>query len=80
MTYQYAKLNGFASFRPGNFFSFFTIQSNILAATLLVLTALIRRDERSRSFDAVRGAATFYITITFVVFALLLSGAAAGPR
>ena len=25
-------------------------------------------------FDAVRGAATFYITITFVVFAFLLSG------
>ena len=74
MTYQYAKLNGLASFSPGNFFSFFTIQSNILAATLLVLTALIRRGERSRAFDAVRGAATFYITITFVVFALLLSG------
>ena len=74
MTYQFAKLNGLASFSPGNFFSFFTIQSNILAATMLVLTALVRRDERSRAFDAVRGAATFYITITFVVFALLLSG------
>jgi hypothetical protein len=74
MTYQYAKLNGLASFSPGNFFSFFTIQSNILAATLLILTALIRRNERSRPFDAVRGAATFCITITFVVFALLLSG------
>ena len=42
--------------------------------TILVLTALVRRDERSRLFDAVRGAATFYITITFVVFALFLSG------
>ena len=37
-------------------------------------TALVRRDERARLFDAVRGAATFYITITFVVFALFLSG------
>jgi hypothetical protein len=74
MTYQLAKLNGNASFSPGNFFSFFTIQSNILAVTMLVLTALIRRDERSRLFDAVRGATTFYITITFVVFALFLSG------
>jgi hypothetical protein len=74
MTYQFAKLNGSASFSPGNFFSFFTIQSNILAATMLMLTALIRRDERSRVFDAVRGAATFYITITLVVFALFLSG------
>ena len=74
MTYQFAKLNGSASFSPGNFFSFFTIQSNILASAVLVLTALIRRDERSRLFDAVRGAATFYIAITGVVFALLLSG------
>ncbi len=74
MTYQFAKLNGIASFSPGNFFSFFTIQSNILAATALVLTALIRRDERSRLFDALRGAVTFYITITGVVFAVLLSG------
>ena len=42
MTYQFAKLNGNASFSPGNFFSFFTIQSNILAASMLVLTALVR--------------------------------------
>ena len=41
---------------------------------MLVLTALIRRDERSQLFDALRGAATFYIPITCVVFALLLSG------
>jgi hypothetical protein len=74
ITYQYAKLNGLASFSPGNFFSFFTVQSNILAAAMLVLTALIRSGERSRLFDAARGAATFYITITFLVFALLLSG------
>ena len=57
------------SFSLGYFFSLFTIQANILAATTLALTALIRRAERSRLFDA-RGAATFYITITGVVFAL----------
>jgi hypothetical protein len=74
MTYQFAKLNGNPSFSEGNFFSFFTIQSNILAATILVLTALVRRDERSRLFDALRGAVTFYIAIVFVVFALFLSG------
>jgi hypothetical protein len=74
MTYQFAKLNGSDAFSRGNFFSFFTIQSNILAAVVLVLTALVRREERSRRFDAVRGAATFYIAITGVVFALLLSG------
>src|SRR5262245_61496379 len=74
MTYQYAKLNGSPGFSSGNFFSFFTIQSNILAVVTLVTAALVRRDERSRLFDALRGAATFYITITGVVFALLLSG------
>ncbi len=75
MTYQLARLQGHPSFRgEGNFFSFFTIQSNILAATMLALTALVRRDERSRAFEAVRGAATFYIGITGAVFALLLSG------
>ncbi len=74
MTYQFAKLNGNPGFSPGNFFSFFTIQSNVLAATMLVLTALVRRDERSRLVDALRGAVTFYIAITGIVFALLLSG------
>jgi hypothetical protein len=74
ITYQYARLQGLETFRPGNFFSFFTIQSNILAAATLVLSALVRRAERSRTFDALRGAATFYIGITGVVFAVFLSG------
>jgi hypothetical protein len=75
ITYQLARLQGHPTFRgPGNFFSFFTIQSNIMAAIVLVLTALVRPGERSLGFEAVRGAATFYITITGVVFAALLSG------
>jgi hypothetical protein len=41
---------------------------------MLTLTALVRRDERSRLFEIARGAATFYIAITGVVFALFLSG------
>jgi hypothetical protein len=74
MAYQFAKLDSSDAFSPANFFSFFTIQSNVLAALALVLAALVRRDERSRTFDALRGAATFYIAITGVVFSLLLSG------
>lgn len=74
MSYQFAKLNGNEAFSEGNFFSFFTIQSNIFAAVMLVMSALVRRGERSLLFDAVRGAATLYITITFVVFAVFLSG------
>ena len=75
MTYQFANLNAtLPSFSPGNFFSFFTIQTNILAVAMLALAAVVPRRERTRLFDAVRGAITLYISITGVVFALLLSG------
>jgi len=74
MTYQFAALSDRPSFDATNFFSFFTIQSNILAAAILVLTALVRPRERTPLFDAVRGGVTLYIAITGVVFALLLSG------
>ncbi len=75
ITYQLARLQGHPSFRgAGNFFSFFTIQTNLLAVTTFVLVALVRRRERSPAFEAVRTAATFYIAITGVVFAALLSG------
>jgi hypothetical protein len=75
MTYQFAVLKTtLPAFSPGNFFSFFTIQSNILAAALLVAAALVRPSERSGVFDGVRGGVTLYIAITGVVFAVLLSG------
>jgi hypothetical protein len=75
ITYQLARLQGHPSFGGvGNFFSFFTIQSNVLAAAALVLAAVVRRDERSVGFEAARTAATFYIVVTGVVFAALLSG------
>jgi hypothetical protein len=75
MTYQFATLNAtLPTFSAGNFFSFFTIQTNILAALMLVAAAIVRRRERTDAFDALRGAGTLYITITGVVFALLLSG------
>src|SRR5439155_22807887 len=75
MTYRLARLQGHPSFGgEGNFFSFFTIQSNVVAAAVLVLTALTPRAERSDAFELIRGAATFYIGITGIVFALLLSG------
>ena len=75
MTYQFSALdNTLDHFNPGNFFSFFTIQSNVLAALVLVAAAIVRRGERTMLFDALRGAATLYIAITGVVFALLLAG------
>lgn len=57
-----------------NFFSFFTIQSNIIAALVLLWGAL--RDQSQPTplrVDLVRGAAVTYMTITGVVYGLLLS-------
>ncbi|CAA9529452.1 MAG: hypothetical protein AVDCRST_MAG73-792 [uncultured Thermomicrobiales bacterium] len=58
-----------------NFFSFFTIQSNILAAAVLLWGAT--RDQERRdpaTVDLLRGAAALYLSITGVVYGLLLSG------
>lgn len=59
-----------------NFFSFFTIQSNIIAVALLIYTALRSPDRPpSRTLDLLRGAATLYIATTGIVYALLLTEA-----
>ena len=74
MAYQLGTLSDRPGFRVANFASFFTIQSNVLAAVMLLAAALVRPAERSALFDAVRGAVTLAIVITGVVFALLLQG------
>jgi hypothetical protein len=56
-----------------NFLSFFTIQSNLIGAAALAATAFYR-DRRPRWVDWLRGAATVYLTITFVVVIALLQG------
>lgn len=56
-----------------NFLSFFTIQSNLIGAAALAATA-IAGDQRPRWLDWLRGAATVYLTITFVVVIALLQG------
>ncbi len=73
MAYQFAT-SATTPFQKGNFFSFFTIQANILAVAALLLLVLVRREERTRLFDGARGAAVLYMAITGVVFALLLAG------
>lgn len=61
-------------FDPGNFFSFFTIQSNILAVIVLIVGGLMAATARkSRRFEFFRGATTFYMVVTGLVFAVLLS-------
>jgi hypothetical protein len=59
-----------------NFFSFFTIQSNIIGAVAMVTAALAGETaRRSVWLSQFRGAATLYMGITGMIFSLLLSGA-----
>ena len=56
------------------YLSFFTIQSNLIAAAVLLWNGLWpARGEPTLARDLVRGAAVLYLAITGVVYALLLS-------
>jgi uncharacterized protein YacL len=60
---------------PANFFSFFTIESNILAIVSFLIGAfLIYAKKRSKNADYFRGAVTLYMVVTGIIFSILLSG------
>ncbi|MHA7240473.1 Pr6Pr family membrane protein [Arthrobacter sp. TMS1-12-1] len=65
---------------PFNFFGFFTIQSNVLAAVILLLVAVIqlRGPAEPEWLQPVRAAATTYMLVVGVVYNLLLSGLPGG--
>jgi hypothetical protein len=57
-----------------NFFSFFTIESNILAAVLLLILGIAGLAGVKKSlFEYMRGAAVLYMTMTGVIYIILLS-------
>jgi hypothetical protein len=58
----------------GNFFSFFTIQSNIVGIVVFGWGGVALLTGRAAVPDLLRGAAVVYLAITGVVYALLLSG------
>jgi HAMP domain-containing protein len=58
---------------PLHFFSYFTIQSNLIAAAVLLVMAANRGQPTSRMMDLVRGGAVVYMTVTGVVFSVLLA-------
>lgn len=63
------------NFDVTNFFSFFTIQSNIMASAVFLAAGLgAFTGRKSGIFDALRGAVTLYMAMTGVIYALLLSG------
>lgn len=58
-----------------NFFSFFTIESNLFAAALLIcmgIYELIHKDIKWLPY--LRGGVTLYMTMTGIIYVLLLSG------
>ena len=58
-----------------NFFSFFTIQSNLVAALLLVVVgAYVLLGKSGRTVAYLRGALTLYMTMTGIIYVLLLAG------
>ena len=59
-----------------DYFSYFTVLSNLFAATMLLHGALRPPRERSRTVELLRGAAVVYILTTGIVYLLLLSGGA----
>ena len=60
------------TFTPGNFFSYFTILSNLFATAVFLLTALA--PSHGRKLAMLRGASTLYMVIVGITFSLLLAG------
>ncbi len=58
-------------FRVSNYFSYFTVLSNVFAAVVLLVGGLV--DPESPRWQFVRGAATLCMTVTGVVYAALLA-------
>lgn len=62
-------------FSLANYFSFFTIESNLFAAAVLLYGALRPTDDRtSETYELVRGAAVLYMATTGAVYGVLLAG------
>jgi len=61
-----------------NFLSFFTIQSNVIGIVVLLLLAARSPGARPFWLESLRGAATVYLTVTFVVVLLLLQNVDVG--
>lgn len=62
------------TFKPANFFSFFTIETNILVVLTLLLSAIAVAAGKNKRLDVLRGAVTVYILIVGIGFSFLLSG------
>lgn len=62
------------TFSPVNFFSYFTIESNVLVSITLLVSALAVAMGVSGRLDVLRSAVTVYILIVGIGFSVLLAG------
>jgi hypothetical protein len=72
--YQLTQGLGGPHWSTANYFSYFTILSNLFAAGVLLAGVLRGAGQRSMTFELLRGAATMYMLTTGIVYAALLSG------
>jgi hypothetical protein len=70
--------HGNAGFTYANFFSYFTVLSNVLAVVVLLCTGLV--DPPGLGWQYFRGAVTLYMVITGIVYNTLLTKAEVGVR
>jgi hypothetical protein len=75
IVYQLIDLANGGTLNVVNFFSYFTIQSNLIAIAALTVVAAATLRGSPRRHDMLRGAAVVYMTVTGVVYSLLLQGA-----
>jgi len=70
---QLISLASKGTLNPVNYFSYFTIDSNLIATGVLIAGAAHRARAATPRLDLVRGGAVVYMSITGIVFTLLLS-------
>jgi hypothetical protein len=61
-------------FNPANFFSYFTIESNVLVAAVLLVSAIATAWGKNAKLNGLRGATTVYILVVGLGFSVLLAG------
>ena len=62
-------------FAPGDFFSYFTVEANLLTVISLMLSAFAASGRwSSRILELYRGAVAFFMTTVILIFIVLLSG------
>ena len=72
---EIATLSERGVFIPANFFSFFTVEANLFAVMILLVSALtLASNRQSECIGFLRGSSTLNMIVVGVVFSLLLAG------